>query len=223
MKFVPITRVALIILIALGTALVFAYRERIDVTLLEHWLADHPLAAPLLFALFFIVMTLLFFPGSLLSLMGGALFGPLWGSLYNQLSAIVGASVTFLVARYIAADWLEQKLAGRVKVFKEGVEAKGWRFVLLVRILPGIPFSVLNYVLGLTRIRLLHFVTVTFLCILPRVIAYSFAGYTGRRALAGEEIQPPMLLILVLLIVIVLVPYLIIRLRGHDHPRLWEK
>jgi uncharacterized membrane protein YdjX (TVP38/TMEM64 family) len=68
----------------------------------------------------------------------------------------------------------------------------------------------LNYALGLTRIRLLHFVTVTFLGILPRVIAYSYVGYTGRKAIAGEEIQPQMLLIMGLLIVIILLPYLFI-------------
>ena len=216
MKFNRTARLALVLLIMLGTTLVLVYRKHIDVTLLEHWLATHPVSAPLLFALFFIVMTLLFFPGSLLSVMGGALFGPLWGSIYNQLSAIAGATLTFLVARYIAADWLEKQLAGKVKTFKEGVEAKGWRFVLLVRVLPGIPFSLLNYTLGLTRIRLVHFVTVTFLCMLPRVIAYSYAGYAGRQVLAGEEIQPRMLMILTLLIAIVLIPYLIIRLRGHN-------
>ena len=207
-------RLALTILLALGAMVVFTCRDQIDVIILETWLADHPVSAPLLFVLFYIVMTLLFFPGSLLSLMGGALFGPLWGSIYNQLSAILGATLAFLVARYIAADWLEKKLADNVKEFKAGVEAKGWRFVLLVRLVPVIPFTMLNYALGLTRIRLLHFVTVTFICILPRVIAYSYVGYTGRKAIAGEEIQPQMLLFMGLLIVIILLPYLLIKLRS---------
>ena len=208
-------RLALTILLALGAIVVFIYRDQIDVITLENWLADHPVSAPLLFALFYIVMTLLFFPGTLLSLMGGALFGPLWGSIYNQLSAILGATLTFLVARYLAADWVEKKLADNVKEFKAGVEAKGWRFVLLVRLVPVVPFTMLNYALGLTRIRLLHFVTVTFICIFPRVIAYSYAGYTGRKAIAGEEIQPQMLLIMGLLIVIILIPYLFIKLRSN--------
>jgi uncharacterized membrane protein YdjX (TVP38/TMEM64 family) len=208
-------RLALTILLALGAMVVFTCRDQIDVIILETWLADHPVSAPLLFALFYIVMTLLFFPGSLLSLMGGALFGPLWGSIYNQLSAILGATLAFLVARYIAADWLEKKLADNVKEFKAGVEAKGWRFVLLVRLVPVIPFTMLNYALGLTRIRLLHFVTVTFICIFPRVIAYSYVGYTGRKAIAGEEIQSQMLLFMGLLIVIILLPYLFIKLRSN--------
>jgi len=207
-------RLTLTVLLALGAMVVFTYRDQIDVIMLETWFADHPVSAPLLFVLFYIVMTLLFFPGSLLSLMGGALFGPLWGSIYNQLSAILGATLTFLLARYIAADWLEKKLAGNVKEFKAGVEAKGWRFVLLVRLVPVIPFTMLNSALGLTRIRLLHFVTVTFICILPRVIAYSYVGYTGRKAIAGEEIQPQMLLFMGLLIVIIRLPYLLIKLRS---------
>ena len=218
-----IKRLALIILLALGTMVVFIYRDQIDVITLDNWLTDHPVSAPLLFALFFIVMTLLFFPGTLLSLMGGALFGPLWGTIYNQISAILGATLTFLVARYLAADWVEKKLAGKLKEFKTGVEAKGWRFVLLVRLVPGIPFTMLNYAFGLTRIRLLHFVMVTFLCIFPRVIAYSYAGYTGRKAIAGEEVQPQMLLIMGLLIGIILLPYLLIKLRSDDQHHIWRK
>ena len=194
-------RLALLVLLALGSMAVFIYRDQIDVIALENWLAVHPVSAPLLFVLFFIVMTLLFFPGTLLSLMGGALFGPLWGSVYNQISAVLGATLTFLAARYVAADWVEKKLADNVKEFKAGVEEKGWRFVLLVRLVPVIPFTILNYALGLTRIRLLHFVTVSFVCIFPRVIVYSYAGYTGRKAIAGEEIQPQMLMIMGLLIV----------------------
>ena len=81
----------------------------------------------------------------------------------------------------------------------------------------------LNYGFGLTRIGLLHFVTVTFLCIFPRVIAYSYAGYTGRKAIAGEEIQPQMLLIMGLLILIILLPYLFIKLRSNDQQHIWSK
>ena len=158
--------------------------------------------------------TVLFFPGSLITLAGGALFGPIWGTLYNLTGATLGATLAFLIARYLAGDWVEQKTAGRLRQLKEGVEAEGWRFVAFVRLVPLFPFNVLNYALGLTRIRLFHYVVASWLCMLPGALAYTWLGYAGREALSGSEgmIQKG-LLALALLALVAFLPRLIGRLR----------
>ena len=69
----------------------------------------------------------------------------------------------------------------------EGVEAEGWRFVAFVRLVPLFPFNLLNYTLGLTRIRLFHYVVTSFVCMLPGAIAYTYLGYAGRNAVTGGE------------------------------------
>jgi rhodanese-related sulfurtransferase len=92
-----------------------------------------------------------------------------------------------VVARYLAADWVEQRVGGRLKQLKEGVEDEGWRFVAFVRLVPLFPFNLLNYALGLTRIKLWHYVTASFICMLPGGIAYTYLGYVGREAIAGGE------------------------------------
>lgn len=209
-------RILLFLLIAIGTVITFIYRHDIDETLLENWLAQHPLISPLLFMAFYVVMTMVFFPASLLSLMGGALFGPFWGLIYNQAFAILGATLNFITARYLTKGWLEKHLSQKMKHIKEGVEEKGWRFVLIIRLVPGIPFSLLNYALGLTRIQLLHYVTVSFICILPRVIGYTYVGYLGRKSITGETIHPQLLPALLLLFAVIFLPYLSVRIRRYS-------
>lgn len=130
---------------------------------------------------------MLFLPGSLLTIAGGVLFGPVWGTFYNLTGATIGATTAFLIARYLASDLVSRKMGGRLKQLVEGVEAEGWRFVAFVRLVPLFPFNLLNYTLGLTRIRLFHYVFASYICMLPGAIAYTYLGYAGRNAVTGGE------------------------------------
>lgn len=206
-------RIMLFTVLALGALTVYLHQDQFDVLALALWVEQHPTTAPLLFVLAYVLLTILFFPSTLMSLTGGILFGPLTGILYNQIGATLSAGLSFIIARYLAADWLENRLAGELRELKHGVERKGWRFVLLLRAVPGLPFALFNYALGLTRIRLMHFLAVTALCILPRVIFLSYAGHTGRRAIAGREVGIEHLLILLVLGSLIISPYLLRQIR----------
>ena len=207
-------RLLLFIILAAGIAVAVIYREQFDVAALERLVESAGLAGPLLFMAIYAVATVLFLPGSVLTLAGGALFGPIWGSFYNLTGATIGAVFAFLAARYLASDWVEKKSGGRLKQLKDGVEGEGWRFVAFVRLVPLFPFNLLNYALGLTRIRFLHYLIATYLFMLPGAIAYTYLGYAGREALAGGDglIQKG-LLALALLALVAFLPRLIGRLR----------
>ena len=209
-----ITRLLLLIIILAGISLAVLYRDVFDITALEAWVKEAGVAGPLLFMLIYAIGTVFFLPGSVLTLAGGALFGPVLGTFYNLTGATIGATFAFLVARYLASDWAEQKSGGRLKQLKQGVESEGWRFVALVRLVPLFPFNLLNYALGLTRIKLSHYIIASYLCMLPGAIAYTYLGYAGREAVAGGEglIQKG-LLALALLALVALLPRLIGRLR----------
>lgn len=210
-----ITRLLLLVVIVTGIALAFIYREQFDdAAALEQWVQDAGFAGPLVFMLVYAVATVFFLPGSVLTLAGGALFGTVLGTFYNLTGATMGAVLAFLVARYLASDWVEQKTGGRLKQLKEGVEGEGWRFVAFVRLVPLFPFNLLNYALGLTRIRLSHYLIATYLFMLPGAIAYTYLGYAGREAVAGGEgLIQKALLALALLAVVAFLPGLIGRLR----------
>ena len=207
-------RIILFLALLSAVTLAIIYRDQFDSAALETWIRDAGPVAPLLFMLIYALAAVLFLPGSVLTLAGGALFGPVLGTLYNLTGATLGATLAFLIARYLASDWIARKTGGRVKQLINGVEGEGWRFVAFVRLVPLFPFNLLNYALGLTRLRLLHYIIATYLFMLPGAIAYTYLGYAGREAVAGGEgmIQKG-LLALALLAVVAFLPRVIGNLR----------
>ena len=198
-------------------------RDRLDLAALDAWLSGLGLLAPLAYLGLYAVGTIAFLPGALFALAGGALFGPVWGSLLNLAGATVGASLAFLIARYLAGGWVTARTGGRLKQLFEGVEAEGWRFVAFVRLLPFFPFNLTNYALGLTRIKFVPYVITSFVCMAPGAIAYTWLGHAGREALAGDASAIRYgLLALGLLAAIAFLPRLVRRLRGGTAPRWIE-
>ncbi len=209
-----ILRLFMLLIIIAGIGMAIVYRDQLDATALEEWVRGAGAAAPAAFMLIYIVGTVVFFPGAVLTLAGGALFGPVLGTFLNLTAATIGATIAFVISRYLASDWVEKKTAGKLKQLKEGVESEGWQFVAFVRLVPLFPFNVLNYALGLTRIKLLHYIVASYICMFPGAVAYTYLGYAGKEAVAGGEgmIQKG-LLALALLAVVAFLPKLIGRLR----------
>jgi uncharacterized membrane protein YdjX (TVP38/TMEM64 family) len=206
-------RIALLAALAAAIAVAVGYRELLDVASLESSVRSAGVAAPLLFMVIYILATVLFVPGSVLTITGGALFGPVWGTFYNLTAATIGATIAFLISRYLFSDWVVDKTGRRTQQLINGVEAEGWRFVAFVRLVPLFPFNLLNYALGVTRINTWHYVMASYVAMLPGAIAYTYLGYVGREAIGGGEglIRKGMLG-LALLATIALLPKLIGRL-----------
>ncbi len=209
-----VLRIAIVLVLLAGISLAVIYRGQFDAAALEAQVRGAGAAGPLVFVLIYALGTVFFLPGSVLTLAGGALFGPLWGTVYNLTGATMGAALAFLVARYLAGDWVERRTAGRLRQVKEGVEREGWRFVAFVRLVPLFPFNLLNYALGLTRIGLLPYVLASWVFMLPGAIAYTYLGYVGREAAAGAGgLVQKILLALALLALVGFLPRLVASLR----------
>ncbi|CAN5842776.1 TVP38/TMEM64 family protein [soil metagenome] len=135
-------------------------------------------AAPVVFIVVYAVATVAFLPGTPLSLLAGLAFGPVLGSLYVLIGATAGLTLAFLVARYAArglvASWVEDN--ERLKRLDGEVERQGWRILVITRLVPLFPFNLQNYAYGLTKIGFGTYVIVSAICIIPGVIAYTFAG-----------------------------------------------
>ncbi|PKO76533.1 MAG: sulfurtransferase [Betaproteobacteria bacterium HGW-Betaproteobacteria-15] len=177
----------------LGLALVsviglaVAWRDRFDVAALQSWVESAGSAAPLVFIALYAAATVLFLPGSVITLAGGVLFGPVWGTLWSLTGATLGAALAFLIARYLGGDWIARRAGPRLSRLNDGVAAEGWRFIAFVRLVPLFPFNFLNYALGLTRIAFLPYVLASALFMLPGALAFTWMGYAGREALTGGE------------------------------------
>lgn len=209
----------LVVFIALLSAILIAtyfFRDQINLSVLETALADMGIWAPLLFILIYALATILFLPGSVLTLAGGFIFGPVWGCLYNLSGAMIGSTVAFLIARYLASDWVAAKAGGKLKSLMTGVEKEGWKFVAVVRLVPLIPFNLLNYALGLTRIPLSHAIIASVIFMLPGALAYTYVGSLGQTALAGEVkvIVTRVLIAVGLLVLLASLPWVLKQWRG---------
>ena len=179
-------RLLLLAVVIAGIAVAVLNRDSIDPAALEDWITQFGPWAPIVFICAYVLAALLFLPGLLLTLAAGALFGPYFGTVYALVGATLGATLAFLVARYVLADWIAGRTPARVKRVIEGVEGEGWRFVAMTRLIPFIPFAMLNYALGLTRIRLLSYVAASFVFMAPAAAAYTYLGHAGRSLATGD-------------------------------------
>ena len=207
-------RILLLISLVSGITLAVVYRSRFDTAVLESWINDAGILAPIVFMLIYALATMLFLPGSVITLAGGALFGPVLGTFYNLTGATLGAVLAFLVSRYLASNWVAEKAGGKVRQLINGVEGEGWRFVAFVRLMPLFPFNLLNYALGLTKIRFLHYLFATYVFMLPGAIAYTYLGYAGREAIGGGDgLMQKIMIALALLSVVAFLPRIIGNIR----------
>lgn len=174
-------------LLAAGIVAALYHARLLDEALVRQLTAAAGDTAPLLFVAGYALATVLFLPGSILTIAGGALFGPIAGTFFSLTGATLGATLAFLVARYLASGSVARRTGGRLADFIKGVEAEGWRFVAFVRLVPLLPFNALNYALGLTRISLGQYVAASYLAMLPGAAAYTYLGYAGREAFAGSD------------------------------------
>src|SRR6266566_5169264 len=133
---------------------------------------------PVIFVGIYIVATVFFIPGSVLTLGAGAVFGMGLGSVCVSISATLGATAAFLVGRYLARDGIARKIEKNEKfaTIDRAVAEEGWKIVLLTRLSPVFPFTLLNYAFGLTRVKLSHYVLASWLGMMPGTVMYVYLG-----------------------------------------------
>lgn len=137
------------------------------------------------------VATVLFIPGSLLTLGGGAVFGLVLGSVWVFLGAAIGATLAFLIGRYLARGWVANQIEGNPKfqAIDQAIAHEGFKIVALTRLSPVFPFNLLNYGLGVTQVSLKDYV-LGFVGMIPGTVMYVYIGsLVGSLAMIGEEGQ----------------------------------
>lgn len=178
--------VVVLLVLAGGAAVVWGFSLGIGAQALEAWVAGLGFWAPVGFVLLYGIATVAMVPGSIFDLAGGALFGPYLGSALNLTGGSLGAALAFLVARYLARDWVEARAGRRTKGIMRSVDADGWQFVAFLRLVPVFPYTVINYLLGLTRIPFRHYILASVVFTVPSTIIYTWIGHAGRQAIAGD-------------------------------------
>jgi uncharacterized membrane protein YdjX (TVP38/TMEM64 family) len=156
------------------------------------WIEGLGALGPLAFIGLYVIATVAFIPGSVLTLGAGFVFGWLAGSAYVFVGATLGATAAFLVGRYVARDWVERKIANNPKfdAIDTAVGHEGFKIVLLTRLSPIFPFNLLNYMFGITKVALKDYVLGS-VGMIPGTLMYVYFGsLAGNLATLGSAHQP---------------------------------
>jgi len=136
-----------------------------------------PLTAALIFFTVYIVITGLSLPGAaIMTLAGGAVFGLLKGTLLVSFASTIGATLAFLISRYLFREPLQKRFAERLYIINQGIEKDGAFYLFTLRLVPAFPFFIVNIVMGLTPIKTLTYFLVSQLGMLAGTIVYIYAG-----------------------------------------------
>ncbi len=157
----------------------------------QGWIRDMGSLGILVFGVVYIVATVLLVPVSVLTVVAGLAFGVVIGFPLVVVSATIGATLAFLVARYFVHDRVESLVAGRpkFKAVNAAVSEGGWRVVGLLRLSPVLPFNLQNYLYGITNVTLGQYVAATFFGIMPGTLLYVYLGAAGKAA-SGNGADP---------------------------------
>ena len=175
------TLLQLALLIAVvALLLVFGRSAAAYLPVFADWVEGLGALGPLVFVVGYAVAVVAFVPGSVLTLAGGALFGLFEGVLYVFTAAVLGSTASFLIARHLARDVIAKRIEGdaRFGAIDRAVGEEGRRIVFLLRLSPVFPFNLLNYALGLTRVRLADYLVAS-IGMLPGTLLYVYLGKLG--------------------------------------------
>ena len=156
---------------------------------------EHPVAVLAAYFCAYVAITGLSLPGAaIMTLAGGAVFGLLWGTVVVSFASTLGATVAFIVSRYILRDGIQRRYGDRLKTINAGVERDGGFYLFTLRLVPAFPFFVINLVMGLTPMRILTFALVSQVGMLPGTVVYVNAGTQLARIESLQGILSPVLI-----------------------------
>lgn len=153
---------------------------------IKNYVLSFGVFAPIAYIVMFTLVPLTLFPDSLLALAGGMAFGLFWGALYTLIGAVCGGTLAFYISRCFGRNLVEKLAKHKAEWFEEGVEKRGFLLILTLRLIPLIPFDIISYGAGLSKIRYRDFVAGTFLGIIPGVLIYVNLGDKALNVLSTE-------------------------------------
>lgn len=205
---------------AVATVRFSGVRELLTAETLGAWLADAGIGAPLVFILIYAAGVCLFIPGSVLTTLGAAIFGPYWGFVYVYTGAMLGATGAFLIGRYLGREFAASLIGDRLKKYDDAIERNGFSTVLYLRLI-YFPFTPMNFGMGLTKVRFRDYFWGTGLGILVGTFVFTFFIGTIKEVWAsgqwGQLLSWKIFLSLGLFMLSLFIPKILSKLK------VWEK
>ncbi len=163
---------------------------------LENYTMQHPIQITVVYFLLYVIITGLSLPGAtILGLLAGALFGVVWGSILVSFASTLGATIAFLMARFLFYELVQTKFAHYLQAINQGIIKEGAFYLFSLRLVPLFPFFVINLVMGVTPIKLWTYVWVSQIGMLAGTIVYVNAGTQLAKIESASGLLSPELLI----------------------------
>lgn len=157
---------------------------------LQGWLDQVGIWAPIVYIIIYTLATLLVLPSTALNLTGGAIFGPWLGTIWTSIAAIIAAVVSFAFTRTIGRELIARRLAGRWQAMDAEMRQGGLFYMFAIRLLPIIPYGLVNFAAGLTSIRFRDYLLGTLLGTVPGVLPFVMLGSSGLQAMRTGDVMP---------------------------------
>jgi pyruvate/2-oxoglutarate dehydrogenase complex dihydrolipoamide dehydrogenase (E3) component/uncharacterized membrane protein YdjX (TVP38/TMEM64 family) len=179
-------RLAVLVVIAALIAAFFVFDLKQHFTLdafkaqravIDAYFGEHPLRTAAIYFVIYVAVTGLSLPGAaIMTIVGGAIFGLLWGTILVSFASVIGATLAFLASRFLFRDAIQRKFGDKLAAINRGVEKEGAFYLFALRLVPAFPFFVINLVMGLTPIKTWTYYWVSQLGMLAGTIVYVYAG-----------------------------------------------
>lgn len=202
-KFILGALLAIVIIIGIYFARQSSVIQSLNVDSLRATINAQGIWAPVLFIGLYVVAVVLFLPATPFTILAGSLFGVWLGTIYAVIGATIGATLAFFVARFFGEALITQFLKQsfpKLSDYDETIKNNGLRTVLFLRLIPLFPFNALNFALGLTRVRPLHYIVGTLIGIIPGSFALAYLG-ASLVSLSPWKIATAVALFIVLLLI----------------------
>lgn len=173
----------------IATVIGIALLSGIDRSQLQLWLQQMGIWAPVLYILIYSIATICILPSTPLNLTGGAIFGAVWGTVWTSIAAILAAVLAFGFSRTIGRSFVAQKLAGKWESIDREMQQGGFFYMFAIRLLPLIPYGIVNFAAGLTSIKFRDYFLGTLLGTVPGILPFVMMG-AGLTALKQGDVLP---------------------------------
>lgn len=180
----------LFVICVLLTALGIYLLGGLDSETVQSWIERAGVWAPISYIVLYTLGTLLLLPSTPLNLSGGAIFGTAWGTIWTSIGAVIAAIVAFGFTRTIGRSWMARRMAGRWQAMDAEIRHGGTFYIFAIRLLPIIPYGLVNFAAGLTAVRFRDYLLGTVLGTVPGVLPFVMLGSSGLQAMQTGEILP---------------------------------
>tara|TARA_B100000315_G_C14462569_1_gene534419 strand:- start:331 stop:972 length:642 start_codon:yes stop_codon:yes gene_type:complete len=207
---------ALVLVVVLGLLyLGWQNRATINPEMARAWIAQFGILSPAIYILLYAANTVSLLPPiAILSLTAGLAFGPVFGFAYLLTGAMLGTTLTFFIGRNFGREFVQKRLKGKFQSLDEGLGKRGFQTVLFFRVVPVVPYEVLNYASGLSKISFKDYALATLIGVIPGCAVSVFFGDSLTEPLSGKFVAA-----LVALVVLIAIPTVYLKMKNNKEPK----